>query len=87
MTDAVEVWHFYAGAPLDLDIAPLEGGRARRIVLGPDLGLGELPQAVVPAGWWQSAVCLGDWTLVGCTVTPGFDFEHFVMAPDDWEPR
>ena len=87
VTDAVEVWHFYAGAPLDLDIAPLEGGRARRIVLGPDLGLGELPQAVVPAGWWQSAVCLGDWTLVGCTVTPGFDFEHFVMAPDDWEPR
>ena len=87
VTDAVEVWHFYAGAPLDLDIAPLEGGRARRIVLGSDLGLGELPQAVVPAGWWQSAVCLGDWTLVGCTVTPGFDFAHFVMAPDDWEPR
>ena len=87
VTDAVEVWHFYAGSPLDLDIAPFEGGRAQRIVLGGDLGLGELPQAVVPAGWWQSAVCLGDWTLVGCTVTPGFDFDHFVMAPDDWEPR
>ena len=87
VTDAVEVWHCYAGAALDLDIAPYEGGRAQRIVLGGDLGLGELPQAVVPAGWWQSAVCLGDWTLVGCTVTPGFEFSSFVMAPDDWEPR
>ncbi len=57
--DAVEVWHFHAGDPLDLDIAKPEGGGAERLVLGADLGLGEQPQAVVPAGWWQSARILG----------------------------
>jgi len=61
-------------------------GRAQRLVLGADLGLGELPQAVVPAGWWQSATCLGDWTLVTCTVAPGFEFSSFEMAPHGWEP-
>ncbi len=87
VVDAVEVWHFHAGAPLDLDIAPYAGGPAERTVLGNDLGLGELPQAVVPAGDWQSATCLRDWSLVGCTVSPGFEFDRFEMAPDDWEPR
>lgn len=86
VTDAVEVWHFYAGAPLDLDIAPFEGGQPQRVVLGADLGLGQQPQAFVPAGCWQSAVCLGDWSLVGCTVTPGFQFSSFEMAPKGWEP-
>ena len=86
VTDAVEVWSFHAGDPLDLDIARPAGGRAQRLVLGSDLGLGELPQAVVPAGWWQSATCLGDWSLVSCTVAPGFEFSSFEMAPDDWEP-
>jgi predicted cupin superfamily sugar epimerase len=84
--DAVEVWHFYAGDPLDLDIAAPDGGLPERIVLGSDLGLGELPQAVVPAGWWQSAVCLGAFSLVGCTVAPGFEFAGFEMAPDGWAP-
>lgn len=87
VTDAVEVWHFCAGAPLDLDIAPHGGGPAERTVLGSDLGLGQRPQAVVPAGAWQSAACLGDWTLVGCTVGPGFEFDRFEMAADGWEPR
>jgi hypothetical protein len=87
VTDAVEIWHFHAGEPLDLDIARPEGGLAERLVLGGDLGLGEQPQAVVPAGWWQSATCLGAWTLVSCTVAPGFEFEHFEMAPEGWEPR
>lgn len=85
--DAVEVWHFYAGDPLDLDIAPPEGGLPQRIVLGSDIGLGEAPQAVVPVGWWQSAICLGAFSLVGCTVAPGFEFAGFEMAPDGWEPR
>ena len=84
--DAVEVWHFHAGDPLDLDIASPDGGLPQRIVLGADLGLGELPQAVVPAGWWQSATCLGAFSLVGCTVAPGFEFAAFEMAPEAWEP-
>ena len=56
------------------------------IRLGPDLAAGERPQAVVPAGAWQSAESLGDWTLVGCTVAPGFRFEGFELAPTGWEP-
>ncbi|HEY4031657.1 MAG TPA: cupin domain-containing protein [Caulobacteraceae bacterium] len=86
VTDAAEVWCFHAGDPLDLDIAPPAGARAERLVLGADLGLGEQPQAVAPAGWWQSATCLGDWSLVSCTVAPGFEFSSFEMAPAGWEP-
>jgi predicted cupin superfamily sugar epimerase len=86
VTDAVEVWCFHAGDPLDLDVARPGGGRAQRLVLGADLGLGELPQAVVPAGWWQSATCLGAWSLISCTVAPGFEFSRFEMAPEGWEP-
>lgn len=86
VTDAAEVWCFHAGDPLDLDIAPPTGGPAQRLVLGADLGLGEHPQATAPAGWWQSATCLGAWSLVTCTVSPGFEFSSFEMAPDGWEP-
>ncbi len=83
--DAAEVWHYYAGAPLELEIA--EPGRpALHMRLGADLFAGERPQHVVPADWWQSARSLGDWTLVGCTVAPGFDFSAFEMAGSDWQP-
>ena len=78
--DAAEVWHHYAGAPLLLTI----GAEAHR--LGPDLAAGERPQAVVPVGEWQKARSLGDWTLVGCTVAPGFEFAGFEMAAEGWEP-
>ena len=81
--DAVEIWHFHAGAPLELRIA---AEAEQRIVLGADLAAGERPQAVVPTGAWQAARSLGDWTLVGCTVAPGFDFAGFEMAPEGWEP-
>jgi predicted cupin superfamily sugar epimerase len=84
--DAVEVWHHYAGAPLALKIAPSATGPTERIRLGPDLANGERPQAVVPAHAWQAAQSLGDWTLVGCTVAPGFDFAGFELAPDNWTP-
>jgi uncharacterized protein len=84
--DAVEVWHWYAGAPLRLMIA-FEDSRRERVTLGGDLAAGERPQAVVPARAWQSAESLGDWTLVGCTVAPGFEFSGLEMAPDGWEPR
>lgn len=88
LTDAAEVWHHYAGAPLELALSPGRGSRGMtRVRLGPDLAAGEEPQAVVPAGVWQHAQPLGGWVLVGCTVAPGFDFKSFEMAPEGWEPE
>jgi hypothetical protein len=86
--DADEVWHHYAGAPLELSLSfPSAGGRERSVLrLGPDLAAGERPQGVVPAGVWQAARPLGGWTLAGCTVAPAFDFAGFEMAPPGWEP-
>ncbi len=84
--DAVEGWHWYAGAPLELAIAPPDGP-ATRLRLGNDLASGERPQGIVPAHHWQSARSLGEWTLVGCTVAPGFLFEGFELAPQDFDPR
>lgn len=84
--DAAEVWHFHAGAPLKLELAGPDGGTRKTHVLGADLAAGERPQAAVPADWWQSAESLGEWTLVGCTVAPGFDFEAFQLAEPGWEP-
>jgi predicted cupin superfamily sugar epimerase len=83
--DAAEVWHFYAGAPVALEIAA--NGRREVITVGNDLAAGHRPQAVVPAHAWQAARSLGDWTLVGCTVAPGFDFGKFEMAPAGWTPQ
>ncbi len=83
--DAVEVWHFYAGAPLLLDIVSAAGER-ERVTLGSDLAAGERPQGIVPAHAWQAAQSLGDWTLVGCTVAPGFEFAKFELAAKGWEP-
>lgn len=84
--DAAEVWHHYAGAPLKLSLAPAQGGRAQDVILGPDLAAGQRPQAVCPRGAWQSAVSLGEWSLCGCTVAPGFEFLAFELAPDGWAP-
>ena len=84
--DAVEIWHWHAGAPLALEIAAAPGQR-ERITLGNDLAAGERPQGIVPAHAWQAARSLGDWTLVGCTVAPGFEFATFELAPPDWEPK
>ena len=78
--DAAEVWHFYRGAPLELRI-----GR-ESYVLGPDIDEAQAPQITVPPNVWQSARSLGDYTLVGCTVAPGFDFAHFELAPNGFEP-
>ena len=83
--DAAEAWHWYAGAPLLLTVADAAGRRDVR--LGADLAAGERPQAVVPAHAWQQAQSLGDWTLVGCTVAPGFEFAGFELAPAGFEPR
>jgi len=80
-----EVWHHYAGGPLALTVSE-NGHDAQSFRLGNNLLGGERPQIVVPAGWWQTAESLGAWTLVGCTVAPGFDFENFEMAEPDWRP-
>jgi predicted cupin superfamily sugar epimerase len=85
--DAAEVWHYYAGAPLKLEIADTDHGPVPRLHLGPQLSAGERPQAVVPRHAWQAAESLGDWTLVGCTVAPGFEFAGFEMAPQGWTPQ
>jgi predicted cupin superfamily sugar epimerase len=84
--DAAEVWHWHAGAPLALKIAERDSGPVTRATLGPNLANGERPQAIVPARAWQTAQSLGDWTLVGCTVAPGFDFATFELAPPGWNP-
>jgi predicted cupin superfamily sugar epimerase len=84
--DAVEVWHFYAGSALRLEIAAGDRGPIERVTLGAGLVAGERPQAVVPAQHWQAAESLGDWTLCGCTVAPGFQFEGFELAPEGWTP-
>jgi predicted cupin superfamily sugar epimerase len=83
--DAAEVWHYYAGSPLALSVA--HDGPVETTRLGPDLAAGERPQAVVPAHAWQAAESLGEWTLAGCTVAPGFDFSTFELAEPDWSPE
>jgi uncharacterized protein len=84
--DATEVWHWYAGAPLVLEIAQSDGS-IERVMLGSDLAAGQRPQAVVPAFSWQAAQTVGDWTLCGCTVAPGFEFPGFELAPKGWAPN
>ena len=80
--DADEIWLWHAGAPLVLSMG-MEVPEVHR--LGPDVLGGEVVQAVVPAGRWQAARSVGDWTLVSCTVSPGFRFEGFELAPPGWE--
>ena len=83
--DATEIWHFYAGGPLELSVSA-DGRTIERSVVGSDLAAGQRPQVVVPAGAWQAAVPLGEWALVGCTVAPAFEFSRFELAPPGWEP-
>ncbi len=83
--DAAEIWHFYAGSPLRLSLSP-DGKQEKTLILGSDIANGALPQIVVPKGCWQSAEPTDAWTLVGCTVAPGFEFEGFEMAASGWSP-
>ena len=84
--DATETWHFYAGDPLELRLVAAAEQQVETRILGMNLRNGERPQLVVPDGWWQTARPLGAWTLVGCTVAPGFRFEGFELAPPGWRP-
>lgn len=83
--DATEIWHFYAGAPLRLELSA-DGSSREDHVLGNELAAGETPQVIVPPHCWQAAQSLGAWTLVGCTVSPAFEFDSFELAPPDWKP-
>lgn len=77
--DAAELWQFYEGAPLELEVAD-EGGK-RAVILGSDAGAGQRLQAAAPTGAWQAARTLGDWTLLSCTIGPELDFSAFEVAP------
>ncbi|NUB43366.1 cupin domain-containing protein [Fertoebacter nigrum] len=83
--DAVEIWHFHAGAPLILSTAADAAGPARDLRLGPDVLAGDAAQGIVPAHHWQRARSSGDWSLVGCTVCPGFRFDGFELAPPGFD--
>jgi predicted cupin superfamily sugar epimerase len=83
--DATEIWHWYAGAPLALSLSA-DGVAVQMMMLGNDLASGARPQFNVPAGMWQSAASTGPWTLVGCTVSPAFEFAGLEMAPPGWTP-
>ena len=78
--DATEIWHYYSGAPILLHLSASDNGPATTLTLGPDLASGARPQGIVPAGHWQAAETTADWTFVGCTVSPGFQFEGFELA-------
>lgn len=83
--DATEIWHYNAGAPLLLRLSETDAGPAILHRLGPDLLAGQSPQIIVPPHHWQAARTTGDWTLVGCTVSPGFQFSGFELAPPGFE--
>ena len=83
--DAAEIWLYHSGAPLILSLSETGAGPKRDHRLGPDLVAGERPQIIVPAGHWQAARSTGDWTLVSCTVSPGFQFDGFELAPPGFD--
>jgi hypothetical protein len=83
--DAVEIWHSHAGAPLKLSV--VDGATEQIFRVGAAIHGDEIPQITVPARAWQAAESLGDWTLCGCTVAPGFEFSGFELAPRGWSPR
>lgn len=86
--DATEIWLWHAGAPLVLSRAATDVGPATDATLGPDMMAGQAPQLIVDEGHWQAARTTGDWTLVSCTVSPGFQFEGFDLAPPGFDiPR
>lgn len=85
--DATEIWLWHAGAPLILSLSATDAGPATDHLLTPDLTEGA-PQVIVPEQHWQSARTTGDYTLVSCTVSPGFRFDGFTLAAPGFDiPR
>jgi len=83
--DATEVWCYHAGSPVELTTYA-EGCAVEKYRIGCNLAAGEKPQVTVPAGTWQTAITLGDWSLSGCVVAPAFQYEGFELAPEGWSP-
>ena len=81
-----ELFHFYAGDPVEIRLATPKGEFLETKICGPDIFQGQQPQVMIPANYWQSAKCRGAWTLFGCTVSPGFDLKNFELATADWKP-
>ena len=71
-----------------MQLSVVESGQKdpKTFVVGPDVQKGQTPQGLVPKDAWQSAVSTGEWSLVTCIVTPGFQFEGFELAPEGWHP-
>ena len=83
--DSVEIWHYYDGSPLILRIANEGNNEIATKILGPNLAKSQSPQILVNKNLWQSAETTGDYTLVGCTVSPGFEFSKFTLAPKNFK--
>lgn len=86
VVDAVEIWHYYAGAPLQLDLSWNNGTATEHKLLGDNIFANQSPQVVIEKGRWQRATSLGTWTLVGTTVAPGFS-EGFELPGPEFEPN
>jgi predicted cupin superfamily sugar epimerase len=84
--DATEIWFWHAGHPVRLLTAEGDAGPVGETLLGGDVLAGQMPQGLVPAHYWQAAEASAGWALVSCTVTPGFDFAGFSLAPPGWAP-
>jgi predicted cupin superfamily sugar epimerase len=85
--DAVEIWHYYAGAPLRLDLSWNNGTVTEHRTLGNDIFRNESPQVIIEKGRWQRATSLGTWTLVGTTVAPGFSEQGYELPAPGFEPK
>ncbi len=77
--DATEIWHYYSGAAVELVVADQDGVETVHL-LGPDVRGNQRPQVIVPLGVWQRARTVGEYSLVGCTVSPAFEWSHFELG-------
>lgn len=85
--DTDEIWLFHASALLILSMAKIAAGPWPQHHLGPNVLGNDAMQLVVPEGGWQVAQSIGDWSLVSCTVSPGFDFAGFQLAASGFDIR
>ena len=86
ITDAVEVWSWHAGSSLSLYSRQSRKNAVQITTLGMDIAKGQRPQAIIPAGTWQSASANEGWVLASNIVAPGFDFNSLELAPIGFEP-
>ena len=83
--DATEIWFWHSGAPMVISISS-NGRDTEALHLGPNVQVNQKPHVIVKKNYWQSAVSLGEWSLVSCMVSPAFEFTGFEMAEENWFP-